>query len=74
MTEPAGPVHRRRLRRRGAVVDEVLTVGGVRVVRRTVLHLDAATGQPLDVHQHDTPIPAVLGVEDDGSPSPRVTP
>jgi len=70
---PSGS-HRRRRRRRGAVVDDTLTVNGQRVVRRTVLYLDADSGEPPEVAQRDTQLPAVLRIEDDGSASPPVTP
>lgn len=45
------------IRRRDAVVDELLIRHGQRVVRRTILYADADTGAPLDVAVIEQAIP-----------------
>jgi len=52
------------IRRRAAVVDELLIAHGQRVVRRTVMYADADTGVPLDVAVIEQAIPTP-GVEDE---------
>ncbi len=52
------------IRRRDAVVDELLIRHGRRVVRRTVMYADADTGAPLDVAVIEQAIPTPV-VEDE---------